>query len=534
MKYPITPEYLEALPDGLVRLYSDLEVFVLRDICRRFKDADSATNTAIEQIKLLKRRGYDEKEIDKYIKETLKKSEAEMQAAWDDAVERNQRYYSDLLTKGGLTKEGFDPLLVADEVEAIRRQTHDEFVNLTQSMGFAVRGSNGQIEFSPIAETYQKILDNAEMQVWSGAVSYAEAIRNATKQLTDSGLQVVDYASGWHNRVDVAARRAIMTGASQISAKYSERIAEDLDTDYFEVTAHAGARDIDYPNPWSNHKKWQGKVYSKRSGDKYPSIYEVCGLGAVDGLNGANCRHLYHAFFDGISERTYTDEELANIDPPPFTYQGREYTAYEATQKQRQIERAIKKAKLEVIAAEESGDLERATDKTIRTKRLVGMYKDFSNAAGLKTQFDRTEVYLSPKTKSKIAMSPAFVTKNDDLFERQKKIKPIEGYEDVVVHSDKYSFSFKDADGNDHNVSVSDFADILKQSKLYNGGDIRLIACQAGAEYSVVAQGLADLLGVNVLAPNKRVYIDFEGNMTIGDNPIANDGKWVIIKPRKK
>lgn len=392
MKYPITPEYLEALPDNLVRLYTDLEAYILRDICSRFKEADGATNTAIEQIKLLKRRGYNGAEIDKYIKKTLKKSEAEMQAAWDDAVERNQQYYTDLLTKSGLLEEAFDAALVADEIEAIRRQTHDEFVNLTQSMGFAVRGQNGAIEFSSIAKTYQKILDNAEMQVWSGATSYTEAIRNATKQLTDSGLQVVDYASGWHNRVDVAARRAIMTGASQISAKYSERVGEELKTNLYEVTAHIGARDVDHPNPWSNHKKWQGKVYSKRTGDKYPSIYEVCGLGEVDGLNGANCRHLYHPFFEGLSRRTYTDKELASIDPPPFAYQGREYTAYEATQKQRQIERAIRKGKREVIAAEARGDEQAATDSTIRTKRLVSMYKDFSKAAGLKPQFDRTEI----------------------------------------------------------------------------------------------------------------------------------------------
>jgi hypothetical protein len=392
VKYPITPEYLEALPDGLVRLYTDLEAYILRDICRRFANADDITNTALEQIRILKRRGYDESKIEKYIQQTLKKSEVEVERAWNDAVERNQRYYSEVINKAKLTEEAFDFAAMAEEVEAIRRQTRDEFVNLTQSMGFAVRGADGKIEFTPVARVYQKVLDNAEMQVWSGATSYTEAIRSATKQLTDSGLQVVDYASGWHNRVDVAARRAVMTGARQISAKYSERIADEFKTDLYEVTAHVGARDVDYPNPWSNHKKWQGKVYSKRSGDKYPSIYEVCGLGVVDGLNGANCRHLYHPFFEGLSRRTYTDEELAHIDPPPFTYQGREYTAYEATQKQRQIERAIRKGKREVIVAEASGDEQTATDSTIRTKRLVGMYKDFSKAAGLKTRFDRTEI----------------------------------------------------------------------------------------------------------------------------------------------
>ena len=110
--------------------------------------------------------------------------------------------------------------------------------------------------------------------------------------MTNSGLRVVDYASGHTNRVDVAARRAVMTGLSQITGKINEQNANDLDTEYFEVTWHEGAR--------PDHRKWQGKVYSRKE------LESVCGLGSVTGLCGANCRHEYYPFVKcGRSERKW-------------------------------------------------------------------------------------------------------------------------------------------------------------------------------------------------------------------------------------
>lgn len=390
MKYPITPEYLKNVPDPVADLYSSLEETVLKDICRRFKWSGTATNSAIEQIKIIKRRGYDQQKIEDAIAETLGLTQNELDKLFDDAVERNKQYYEEILDKTGLLQT-LESASLEQEIDAIRRQTAGEFVNLTQSLGFAIR-NQGRIEFLPIAETYQKILDDAELEVWSGAIDYNTAIKNAVKRLSDSGLQTVEYASGWHNRVDVAARRAIMTGVTQLSRQYSEQAADVLKTPYREVTAHAGARDKPGPSPWSSHKAWQGKVYSMNAGDKYPDIHAVCGLGYVDGLTGANCRHLYYPFVEGVSERTWKDEQLANIDPPPFTYQGKEYNAYEATQKQRQIETAIRKAKRDCLAFKEAGLELDYTDASVKLRRLNEEYRRFSNAAGLRTQPERARV----------------------------------------------------------------------------------------------------------------------------------------------
>lgn len=386
MKYPITPEFLEDLPEQIAALYANLADYLLADICSRFEYREDATGTVIAHLKQLIRQGYSKTDLQKYLKKVINLSDVEFEKAWSLALGENLTYFEAVI--GGNAE--FDRDAFDSAIDAIYRQTRGELRNITRTMGFMLRVADG-VQMFDLDDAYVKLMDEALMKVESG-ISYNIAIREAVQQLTDSGVQYIDYASGWHNRVDVAARRAVRTGVTQLSRQYSEQTAEILDTPYREVTAHRGARDCDRPHPWSNHKNWQGKVYSVNDNDKYPSIYEVCGLDEVDGLCGINCRHLYHAFVDGVTERTYTDEELANIDPPPITYQGKEYTFYQATQKQRQIETALRKVKREAIGAKASGDNDRYTDKAARYKRLTDEYHSFCKAAGLREQIERSNV----------------------------------------------------------------------------------------------------------------------------------------------
>lgn len=391
-KYPITPEFMYSLPLPLMRLYQRLEEQILEDICSRVAMTGEMTETAIEHIRSLQRRGYDYKKINEYIRKTLKLTQSEFDTVWNKAVQRNQQYFDTLIDDNLILGENnFNADLFMHEIRAIEMQTLGELTNITRSMGFAYRAPDGTVKVDDIGRMYQRVLDDALMRVESGQ-SYNAAIRDATKMLTDSGLQYVDYESGWHNRVDVAARRAVMTGVTQLSRQYTEQTATLLDTPYREVTAHRGARDGDGKTPWASHKKWQGRVYSIHAGDIYPSIYAVCGLDEIDGLCGANCRHMYYPFVEGVSERTYTDEELENIDPPPFEFEGKQYTFYEATQKQRQVEASLRKVKRELIAAKGRGDDEEYTTKAVRYRRLNEEYEAFSKAAGLRPQYERGNI----------------------------------------------------------------------------------------------------------------------------------------------
>ena len=392
MIYPITPAYLDGQPEKIAELYRGLEDFILRDICERFRLSGTATNTAIEQIRILQRRGYSLERIEEYIRKMLKLTQTQLDAILDDAVERNQIYYTETLTRDRLLAAGFDERALLDELDIIRRRTATELENITGTMGFVTQGPDGRLAFAPLTEAYNKTLDDAALRVLSGGESYEQAIQHATTKLARSGVQWIDYRSGWHNRIDVAARRAVMTSITQVSGQYGEAIAGAVPTKCWEITAHAGARDKPGPNPWSSHKDWQGKVYSEGGMEGFPDLYAVTGYGEVDGLMGANCRHMKEPFWPGISERTYTDEELASIDPPPFEFEGKTYTAYEATQMQRRLETSMRDLRRQLVANKATGNEEKFTADAVKYRALNEKYRAFSEKAGLPLQQDRMRV----------------------------------------------------------------------------------------------------------------------------------------------
>lgn len=249
----LTPDYLQNIPYQMEQLTLDLEEALLEDISRRIAKTGYITDTAEYQLLRLKELGAATDYITARVAEYTQLSETTINAMFFDAAQTSTEFYEELYKATG---KPFIPaaenLYLQQLIKAGTAQTKETLVNFTQSMGFAVI-ENGERVFLPIAKTYQKILDTAHMQVMTGAFDYNTAVRNAVKQLTENGLQFIDYETGWRNRCDVAARRAVLTGISQMSGKISEQVMRDLDTDIVEVTAHAGAR--------PDHAVWQGKWY---------------------------------------------------------------------------------------------------------------------------------------------------------------------------------------------------------------------------------------------------------------------------------
>ena len=394
MKYPLTGDYLQNLPEPMQKLYRDLEDSIFQYICEQLGTGD-ANEKSIEMIRLLQRRGLSLREIEKRIQRTLGLTKRELDRIFDGAISRNSAFYTDTLDKTRLLTDPARVAALEAEGAALRAQTLDELTNITRSMGFATRGPDGRVAATPILEAYQRVLDVAAIQVQSGAFSYDESIKNAIRQLAASGVQWVDYESGWHNRIEVATRRAVMTGISQLSARYREAMREDLGTEFVEVSAHRGARDKG-TGP-ENHKSWQGKVYhvggdTTYKGVRYPDFERVTGYGTGEGLNGYNCRHKWYPFIPGVMERSYTDEELAHIDPPDFEFEGKTYTAYEATQKQRQLETAMRAKKREMIGYEAAGMDQEYKYAKAKYRALSSEYKRFSKAADLPEQRQRLKL----------------------------------------------------------------------------------------------------------------------------------------------
>lgn len=392
--YPFTPALLDALPEELAEIFRGLEDTLLDEICSRLALKDQLNEVTVQAIRALRSHGIDLEDIEKAIRKTTGISEKKLKELLDDVVERNQRYYTDLIDLAHVTQP--ETLVSVEDTWAIYEQTKQTMRNLTRSMGFLVDAGRTML---PPAKAYQWALDNATMQIQSGAISYNQAIKSSVQQLA-GGLKVVNYESGHVDHIDVAVRRAVMTGVNQICDQYTNQSAEYLETRYFEVSAHSGARDKPGTSPWSSHKDWQGKVYyQSESGEPdplglYDDLVETTGYGYVDGLTGANCRHHKYPYVPGVSERTYTDEQLEHIDDGlGCTFDGKTYTAYEATQMQRRIERQIRAQKKLRNAYKEAGLSEDVTAANIKLRRLNAEYSRFSKAAGLPEQPERTKVF---------------------------------------------------------------------------------------------------------------------------------------------
>lgn len=379
-----TPTEIEALPSAMEQLYRSLQLNIMSDLTGRLKaNGEEITSAADWQINSLYELGVSKDEIDSLIQSTLDVSDDEIDRIYDEVVKSGYARNEELYTSKGKEYIPYaENKQLQQLVKAVKNQTKSEYRNITGSLGFAVRDADNTLSFTPLADFYQRTLDNGLMQIASGAVDYNTVLKKAVKAMTDSGLRTVDYASGWSNRVDVAVRRALMTGFNQVVAKVNEDNAEQLGTEYFEVSYHRGAR--------PTHQVWQGRVYSKKE------LETVCGLGTVTGLCGANCYHSYSPFIKGIDTPTYSEEELDRMNEEENTqkeYNGKQYTAYEAQQRQRRLETAMRADRQQIELLTQGGaDDDTITGAKVRYFQRQDEYVKFSKAMNLPQQWERITV----------------------------------------------------------------------------------------------------------------------------------------------
>ena len=378
-------DYKNRMASKVAARYINLEERIMQDVVRRIKKAGEITSTADWQINRLRILGYSSEDIEREIKKALNASYPDMFELYDKVIGweyvRNKDIYEQINAE-------YIPFEANEQLkqitDAIMQQSLVDLGNVTNSLGFYL-DYNGKKVLTPLSQVYINYLDNACYDIVTGAFDYGSVLRKVVTQLTNSGLRQIDYSSGRANRVDVAVRRAVMTAVSQITGKISEYNAQKLGTEYFEVEWHAGAR--------PTHAVWQGHVWSKEQ------LYSVCGLGTVTGLLGANCYHTYYPFFPGISERNWSDdwlEEQNRKENEPREFQGKGYTLYEAKQRQRQMETAMRAQREKVCLLQHGGA---DPDEVILQKaKYQGQLNEYSRfCRKMKLTEERERIYLDMK-----------------------------------------------------------------------------------------------------------------------------------------
>lgn len=407
---------LESIPIPFEQAMSDLEMRVMSDIVRAIRTNGFSTSTADSQIHRLVQMGKSEKEIKNQIQDLLSVADKEIDKIFSDTVYEQYYGYSRAYKSMGVKQIPLDENSELQAlIAAVKLQTSNTFRNMTNSLGFAIRNpATGKISYSPLMQFYQDTLTGAVMDISSGAINYDKAVNRAIQAMTTSGLRWIDYDSGWHNRVNVAARRAVMTGFRQIQGKINEQVAGELGTDSYEVSYHMGAR--------PEHQVWQGRVYT------YEQLQKICGLGTVTGLHGVNCYHDYNAFIPGVSVRTYTDEQLDQMtaeENMPKEYNGKSYTAYEALQEQRRQETTMRKTRQDIKLLQEGGaSKDLITVMKAKYQGQMQKYKAFSGAMKLPEQIQR--VYqdglgrVASRVKFVAKTSGAGIIKEKKMYRKKK------------------------------------------------------------------------------------------------------------------
>lgn len=413
----LSDEQLEIISEALQPLFQYLEHEVIADIVRRIKKTLTYSRTAELQALSMKALGYSPARIRKEAMKLLKADpdfrkqvakntleyKREVRNTINDIVKKaflandeivagagDMAWISDLSVWKDAGKTLTDNSYLHQLVRAFADQTAGELKNLTQTTGFKTMSGHESVK-----DAYRNELDKAVIKICSGTFSQDKVLRDTVHDLAQSGLRSIDFDSGRSMQLDTAARVAIRTGCHQLAGKVSDKNIAQTGENLVYVSRHRGARNTGIGH--ANHEQWQGKVYYIKPGQDYwkeaerigqdyitdlwyATGYSVDGAHENDplGLDGYNCRHNRHPWFEGVSTFPANHSEP---DPEPVTINGRTYDFYAVTQKMRAMERSVRALKREKEALETLGM--DTTEIRARIKRKTAEYKEFCRACGV-------------------------------------------------------------------------------------------------------------------------------------------------------
>ncbi len=365
----LTADQIDALRKDAQKITDPVAAYLLRDIARRIAEAGDMTSTAAYQVWRAQQLG--KREIEKELRRRLGLSHREIQRI----MYRSARSGYDLAVRRFPTAVPQNAAL-RQMVSAAVELAQEDFSNIVQTIGFV--NPYGRAE--PLTSAYITSCDFAFRQAATGASGYTEAIRRATRNLADRGIRVIDYESGVHTSLEAAVRRNIMGGLGLMQERINQTVHDQLGCDGWEITAHA--------NSAPDHEPFQGRQYSDAD-------YTALNDSLRRRIGTLNCGHAAFPIILGVNSPQYTPEELERFrsdNEKGVTVDGIHYTGYEATQMQRSLERAIRRQKNRILVDEGAGDKEKLAQDQTKLEMLHQRYREFSEAAGLRTQYERTEV----------------------------------------------------------------------------------------------------------------------------------------------
>lgn len=385
----LSPNYLQHIADGSEEIASQLHTYIIRQIIDRMMirigrgDDCLLTSSDRWRIHVLQDAGYLLEDITAELSKYTKRQEKEIKAAMEEAGIKALEYDHRIYEAAGLS-----PMPLTQSPALIRLMERNYLATLGEWKNYT----------RTTAQSAQRLFinecDMAYNKVMSGATSYTQAVKEAVENVASGDITLIQYRSKntgdiRNDTIETATARAVRTGISQATAQITLKRMEEMKWEVVLVSAHVGARNIGgIPE---NHELWQGQFYSlPQYGHRFPDFYYSTGYGDITGLCGVNCRH---SFGPGDGENNPYD----TID----TEENRK--VYEVEQRQRSLERRVRKTKREVMGLQEAVkkcqddvsrlELQQTLDrKSYLLQRQNKAYNEFCKMNNLRTQQERLQI----------------------------------------------------------------------------------------------------------------------------------------------
>ena len=378
---------LELLLERFYNRFNQYNTKVLEKLGEAIKKFDGVSPTTAHKIAQELKYGTDIDDLMAELSRLSGKSIKDIEEAFDIVAEENVAFaeaYAKAKNMEFVDYKDNDQLKRL--VKGIAGETNATFKNIskTRAIGFVLKDKYGKKTFKNLKDTYIDLIDEAVFNVEIGVSDYQSAMRGVIKQLADSGVKIheekVGYPSGYNRRIDSSVRQNVLTGVRKINITTQKIVGRQYGADGIEISAHSPCAE--------DHLFLQGKQFSNKEFKKLNASLERP-------IGEYNCRHFVFSIVLGVNQPSYSDKMLNQMNRESqsiIEYEGKKYTAYEATQVQRKLETEIRKQKDIQIIARASGNKELVGQSQNKIRQLTSKYNDFSKNAGLDTYKNRLSV----------------------------------------------------------------------------------------------------------------------------------------------
>ena len=379
----------EQLVQLLIDRINALNEDILEIIGNRIKEIGEMTPTQVHQINKMLMYNTDIKEIVEKLAEVSGMNVNDIYSLFEYSAKTNQDFARQFYRARGISYIPYaQNKVLKDQVRAIAEITAREYANIsrTSAIGYTVKDLKGNLVFKDISSAYKDIIDKAILNVGQGKTTYQQEMRNAIKQIGQSGLKTIDYESGRSVRLDSAIRQNILEGLRTLTNQIQQQFGEEFGADGVEVSHHI--------NSAPDHiDTVDGKQFSL-NGDRVVKGKLYKDFNTVNNsldrqVSTLNCRHYIFSIVLGVNKPQYTDKQLEEDkkkNKQGFDFEGKHYSNYEGEQLQRLIERRIREQKDVQILAKASGDKELIQQVQAKITQLTTKYRQVVKVSGLPNQ----------------------------------------------------------------------------------------------------------------------------------------------------